>query len=292
MFGIATGGQSQARLSDDIETSDPKIVLRRLRRVLKTHALTRSLSRYSAGMVLSTDNIIEALREVNPAAQHQQKTWKVYADRMALWLSAVGYLEPTGDHGWKWEDRGEESVSSDNVMRRYSTRQPQRYRENILFIGDTSPSATVAALFWLSSQPPQRWSEIEAAGHRNGARVLVNLGLIRNDHGRYVVSALKSTDLRDLIIAVWNAANKEPVLELVCQFLGENQRASGQQVGGMVAAKYERNWSLASLQRIGNSLRQWGFWLIAGRNSSNELPVPPGHSKVSSEEVNEQPTLF
>ena len=95
MFGIATGGQSLVKLSDDIETSDPKIVLRRLRRVLKTHALTRSLSRYSAGMILTTDNIVEALREVNPAAQHQQKTWQIYADRMAQWLSAVGYLEPT-----------------------------------------------------------------------------------------------------------------------------------------------------------------------------------------------------
>jgi hypothetical protein len=293
MFGIATGSQSQVRLSDDIDSSDPKVVLRRLRRVLRTHALTKSLSRYSVGTVLTTDNLIQALREVNPAAQHQQKTWKIYAERMAQWLSAVGYLEPVGDTGWKWEDRGEESISPTNALiRRYYTRHPQRYRENTLFIGDTSPSATVAALVWLISQPPQRWADNSAAGHRNGARTLLNLRLIRNEHGKYHVTTFGSRDMKGLTASVWNAANKEPVMELVCRFLVEHPHANGQQVGEIVAQKYERKWTPASLQRIGSSLQQWGIWLIRGKDSGDELPVAPGRNKLSSSEHAEQLSLF
>lgn len=286
MFGIASGSQSQIRLSDDMESSDPKIVLRRLRQVLRTHALTRSLSRYSNGTILTTGQLIEALRQVNPAAQHQQKTWKIYADRMAQWLSAVGFLEPSGEHGWKWEDRGEDSISPTNALiRRYYTRHPQSYRENTLFIGDTSPSATVTALDWLISQPPKRWREIETAGHRNGARTLLNLRLIRNEHGRYHVTSLGGTDISSLNAAVWNAANKEPVMALVCRFLEMNPTASAQQVGEIVAREYERDWTPASLQRIGHSLRQWGMWLIAGKTDSDEVPVPPGRNKTASSEA-------
>jgi hypothetical protein len=291
MFGIATGSQSQVALSDDVESSDPKVILRRLRKMLKNHALTISLFRYDIGSVLTTDNIIDSLHNINPAAQHQNKTWKIYAERIAQWLSATGFLEPTGE-GWRLEDRGEESISPTNALiRHYYSRHPQRYRENTLFIGDTSPYRAVKALEWLLEQPPQHWAEIEKAGHRNGARTLLNLRLIKNEGGKYFVVASIAKDHEEMKSAVWNAALKEPAMELVISFLSENPTASGSEVGEIVASEYERDWTSASRERIGNSLRQWGAWLISGRQDLMILE-PPGRRGKNTDNQRSQLPLF
>ncbi|MFZ1754072.1 MAG: hypothetical protein WAU10_10020, partial [Caldilineaceae bacterium] len=75
--------------------------------------------------------------------------------------------------------------------------------------------------------------------------------------------------------SVYNAAKKEPVLELVVDFLTNNPTASGTDVGAFVAKEYEREWTEASLQRIGNSLKQWGRWLLLGKDSE-AIPRPLG----------------
>lgn len=275
MFGVAAGSQSQVRLSDDLESSDPKIVLRRIRRTLQSHALTLSLAQHSVGTILTLEHIIFSLQEINPAAQHQERTWQIYAERMTQWLSAVGFLEPVQD-GWKLEDRGEESISPTNALiRRYYSRHPRQYRENTLFIGDTSPLRTVKALSWLLQQKPQSWKEIEKSGHRNGARTLLNLRIIKNERGKYFVSEPIRNTESTTRQCVFNAAVKEPVLELVVDFLMDNPTASGTDVGAIVAKEYEREWTEASLQRIGHSLKQWGKWLLLGRDNE-AVPRPLG----------------
>ena len=278
MFGIAKGSQSQVALSDEVPSSDPKVILRWLRNSLKNHALTISLHRLEAKEVVTVQDIIDLLREINPAAQHQHKTWKMYAERMAQLLSATGFCEPIGE-GWQIEDRGEESISSTNALiRRYYTRHPQQYRENTLFIGDTSPYRTVQALEWILTQPPQDWRGIVKAGHRNGARSLINLRLIHNERGKYHLQISVDNIRHELNEAIWLAVSKEPVMELVIELLHQKPTASGREVGELVASRYEREWTLASIERIGNSLRQWAAWLIDGR-ATDTVPEPPGRAE-------------
>jgi hypothetical protein len=273
MFGVAEGSQSQIKLSKEMINSDPKEVLRALRRVLKNHALTLSLKRYEK--FVSVENIIEILQEINPAAQHQQRTWKIYGERMGQWLSATGYLTPAPG-GWRIEDRGEDSISATDIhVRHYFSRHPQRYRENTLFIGDTSPYKAVFTLEWLLSQPAITWSQIEAAGHRNGARTLLNLRLIRNHGGKYITSRTAKDETISPTKLVWEAAKKEPVVELVMNYLAQNPLASGEEIGRLVADDYERDWTPASEYRIGSSLLQWATWLIRGIRDGI-VPKPPG----------------
>ncbi len=81
MFGVAKGSHSRVKLDERMPGSKPELVLQRLRRELKHHALTIGLSKYEAASVTEED-IIELLKEINPAAQHQERTWKGYAKRM------------------------------------------------------------------------------------------------------------------------------------------------------------------------------------------------------------------
>lgn len=288
MFGIASRYQSQVALSNEIKSSDPKDVLRRLRQVLRNHALTISLFQSDAETVLSLEQIIDALKRINPAAQHQQRTWKIYAERMAQWLSATGYLQLMDNkQGWKLDDMGEESINPTNALiRRFYTRHPQQYRENTLFIGDTSPYRTAKALEWLVSRPAQTLEEISEAGHRNGSRTLLNLRLIRNENRRYVVvdNVAKDYDYSTGNQAIWKAASKEPVMELVIGLLERNHNASGADVGELVAKKYERVWTPSSQKRIGISLRQWGVWLITGKRTGT-IPAPPGRGETDTSQL-------
>jgi hypothetical protein len=245
--------------------------------VLLRHALTISLYQHGSGAVLKLDDIITSLRDLNPAAQHQERTWKIYAERMTQWLSAVGLLE-TQEEGWKLEDKGEESINPTSAqIRRYYSRHPRQYRENTLFIGDTSPHRTVRALGWLLEQTPKTWKEIETKGHRNGSRTLLNLRIIRNEGGKYrVAESLENSEMA-IVSSVFHAALKEPVMDLVMQLLVEDPTANTTQIGITVAAKYERDWTEASQQRIGSSLKQWGTWLLKGKNEDS-IPKPPGRA--------------
>lgn len=292
MFGIASGSQSKVKLSEDVVSSEPKIILRKLRKMLKNHALTISLFRFEIGSVVTTEIIINSLREINPAAQHQKRTWQIYAERISQWLSAVGFLEPVSN-GWKLEDRGEESINPTNALiRRYYSRHPQRYRENSIFVGDTSPYQVVKALEWLLDNPPQSWSEIGAVGYRNGANIMVKLRLIKNENGKYYVSIPLKKEFDEIKSVVYYAVLKEPSIELVISFLEENPTASGLAVGEIVAKEYDREWEVSSQRRIGNSLRQWAIWLMSGQRS-NMVPYPPGRqSEDSSDLQDELPLKF
>jgi predicted transcriptional regulator len=82
MFGLATFSEGHAFLDRSTEDSEPQQVLIRLRNTLRHHALRLELAKMEDGTVVNADTIIGLLKDLNPAAQHHSKTWKIYADRM------------------------------------------------------------------------------------------------------------------------------------------------------------------------------------------------------------------
>lgn len=282
MFGVATGGQSHAKLDERMADSNPEQVLQKLRHVLKHHALTMSLSKLEEGTWITDADIIDLLKEINPAAQHRERTWKAYADRMGQWLSATGYILP-GKGSWKIEDQGDVNAEFAKVSIGY-------YKQEGIFVGSTSPARTVEALEWLMSCPLQSWSEFGAAGYKNAATALRNLRVITNVDGKY--SLTKSYQKRKSSVEiVWDAASKETVLLKVIEYLRDHPSASGDTVGQFVNDEYGRIWSSASKRRIGNSLKKWAQWVMLGIDSDN-IPEPLGpRSKGKTQKV-DQPTLF
>jgi hypothetical protein len=281
MFGVATGGQSQARLDGSLAGSTPEQVLRKLRYVLKHHALTMSLSQREQGTWITEADIVNLLKEINPAAQHQERTWKVYVDRMRQWLSATGYIVP-GKGGWTVEDQGDVDTNFAKVSVGY-------YRQEGVFTGDSSPAKTVEALEWLISGPPRSWSEAKAAGYRNAAMTLRSLQVITNIDGKYSLTDHYERRRKAAVEIVWDAVSKETILLQLIDYLHSHPSASGDSVGQFVNDKYERIWSPASKLRIGNSLKQWAQWLMVGKQEGY-IPEPPG--RRSKSQKTGQLTLF
>ena len=97
MFGVAIGTPSKVRLDPSVEGSNPLQVLRQLRKVLKRHALTLIISSLNEGSLISGEDIVQFLKKINPTAQHRERTWQIYADRMAAWLTVTVFFEPKRD---------------------------------------------------------------------------------------------------------------------------------------------------------------------------------------------------
>ena len=282
MFRIVTVEQSAARLASPMEVSDQEKILQKLRRVLQRHALTMQLSNRDQGEIITTLDIIQLLKQINPAAQHQEKTWQTYAEKMGHWLSVTGYLIQR-ESDWKLVDQGK--VNLENVNK---TRKARRGGGITVFIGDTSPIKTLEALDYLRSNQPLSAKEIQEKGFRNGVAALRGLGVVKNELGSYSIIELTEFESRSSLEILWSAACNEQRIQLIIDYLKEHPTANGKSIGNYINRKFKCNWTSSSEMRVGNSLRQWASWVLIGM-SQGRIPEPLGHVKA---ETKDQPSLF
>ncbi len=278
MFDIATVDQSEVRLASSMEASDQEAVLQRLRHVLRNHALTILLSKRDPGKFIAMLDIINLLKEINPTAQHQEKTWRVYAERMVYWLSLTGYLVHEKGN-WKFEDQGKVDIEKINKSRKAG----RKTGGVTIFIGDTSPVKTVEALDYLRNNRLISNKEMEERGFRNALAVLRGLGVVKHELGRYLIVELTQHESKSSLEIVWDAACREKTIQLVIDYLKEHPTADSKVVGNYVNQEFKRNWSVSSEKRIGNSLRQWASWVLRGKQQG-QIPEPPGRIKAESED--------
>jgi len=283
MFGVAKRENSETILDEHVEGSDPESILRRLRQTLANHAVTINLKRNNKDVVISVSEIIEILKLINPTAQHRDKTWMIYADRICQWLAATGFISPTKG-GWIVEDRGEINPDATKISVGY-------YKDEHIFIGDSSPAYALQALDWLinNPNPVTSWSEFRENNIRNAAQSIRNLGIIINLNGRYVITEKYEKYISPLEI-LWAAASDDKTLQKAKFFLQENPLSTGRDLGRLVNRDFERNWSDSSIERIGNSLRQWAHWLLLG-GTCKDIPYPLG-ARYKKTSIDQQGKLF
>ncbi len=277
MFGVATGGPAQVRLDPSLNSSDPDVVLRKLRHIFRRHAVTMRLSKLSDGAVITMSDMIGLLKQINPAAQNRERTWNVYARRMGDWLCVTGYLLRTQE-GWLYRDQGKPNPAPPKARRRHG-----------LFLGDTSPSKTVAALEWLREMQPQSSTAIQREGFRNAVAVLRRLRLVETRKHRTCLA--RDAEEGPAAQIVWNAARSEPTLQKVVEHISQHATIGGSSIGQLVNDEYKRNWSLASRKRIGNSLKQWAVWILSGIDTK-QVPTPPGRRSRPESQPDAQRQLF
>lgn len=284
MLGIAKRDNSTVILDDSVEDPNPQSVLRRLRQTFSRHAVTISLKSNNNREIITEGNLIELLQQINPAAHHRKETWKIYANRIAQWLTAAGYLVPK-QNGWVVEDSGDINLEFAKISVGY-------YNEEHFFIGDSSPAYALQALEWLLSNPNPvtSWSEFESNNLRNAAQSIRNLGIIINTDGRYVITE-KFKNYQSALEMLWAAAITDKTLLKAKKILLENPTGSGNELGRILNRDFQRNWSESSITRIGNSLRQWAHWLILGDNTPNKIPSPLG-ARNQKTTTSEQAKLF
>jgi hypothetical protein len=268
MFGVATGSTARLRLDERVESSDAVHVLQRIRQVLRRHALTKSLAKFDHGRVIRLDDLIEALKATNRAAQHRARTWRLYAERMVRWLAATGFLAATED-GWVYFDRGSVSVPA-----------PRKRRTGV-FLGEAPPSKVLEAVSWLAANGPQTAQAIKAAGHRNAVSVLLRFGLAQTTD-RSVYALTKRACEGDPREAIWRAADSNDVIDRVARFLEVNPNASRVQIAEHMRLTMSPAWTPASKKRVGTGLWQWATWVIRGRDGNGVPPLPEGRPRMSS----------
>ena len=276
MFDIATVDQSEVKLASSIEISDEEEIMQRLRHGLRNHALTLRLSKRDPGEVITSENIIQFLKQINPTASHKEITWKLYAEKMVHWLSVTGYLVQKGND-WIFEDQGK--VNLEYIAK---TRKGRKFGGTTIFIGDTSPAKTIECLDYLKNNQPLSSQEIEEKGFRNALAALRGLGVVKHELGRYFVLESTKLESKSSIEIVWEAACNEKTIKSVVAFLKENPTVDRKAIGKYVDSTFKRNWSEGSVLRIGNALRQWGVWILTG-SQQKQIPKPPGRIKTSSE---------
>src|SRR3990172_6618784 len=95
-FGIAAVDGDGVLLDTHMKELSPRAILARIRIVFRRHALTSLLKENNASKPASQNQIVQYLKQVNPAAQHHSRTWQTYANRMVHWLHTLGFADRRG----------------------------------------------------------------------------------------------------------------------------------------------------------------------------------------------------
>ncbi len=259
MFGVAKGTPRTLALDERVASNESRQVLIRLRDVLRRHALMLRLARYEETEIVSQEQLVDELKATNRAAQHRARTWRIYAERISRWLRATGLLTQAPG-GFRVHDRGDVQSLKDRKAR------------NGKFLGEAPPQRVVEALLWLGCNSPKSVDEIKTAGYRNSVSVLSRFGIAtRTEDGKkIVVETTAQSDGAEK--AVWDAANRDPVLSVVVQLLETSPRVKPEVIADNLKEVVSMEWKAASKRRVGNALRRWAAWLIEGREN-NRVPA-------------------
>jgi hypothetical protein len=283
MFGVAIGTPSRVKLDPSGEGSDPMQVLRQFRKVLKRHALTLIISKLNEGSLITRQDIVKYLKKINPTAQHRERTWQIYADRMAAWLTVTGFLEPK-TNGWIYNDQGKINLQ---VARRIK----RQGRPHSIFIGDSPPHMALKALEWLKINEPITKDEILKKGFRNAFAVLGQLGMLRQEGGKFYRGNFVKESINKLHVLLWEAAKSDPTLQKVVEYIKKYPISKGIEIGKYINEEYQREWATGSIIRTGGSLRRWGIWILSGIDSK-DIPIPIARRNYKRTEKSKQISMF
>lgn len=273
MYGAAKESNWGATLHSDIASSSRDIVLERIRSVLKDHALYLALSSFDGTSVFNIGDLVKVLKQSNPTAQHRNLTWRSYADRMGQWLCAAGLLE-VDSNGWIMRDLGE---AAPLYAKRWG-RKKSGIRRRKAFQGEAPPERVIACLDWLSSAPEMTLADARTGGYRNALAVLVRFELVQtNVPARNSIRRTQTGVASEL--QVWSAAWKDPTLRQISAWLREQHSISGMEIGKRLAEERGELCTDASASRIGNGLRRWANWMIAGDEYAPPPAIPQRRSR-------------
>lgn len=277
-FGVISIVDNQITIDNHLSELDVRSILFDIRILFKRHALTELLKKHNISKPADIDQLIVYLKLINPTAQYHIRTWATYANRMVVWLHALGLISRQIDE-IRYKDYGD---ISDGDVKKWGGE-----RKRIVFLGDTSPAKVIEA-FDLLKQGTKSQISMKNMGLRNACFVLYRFRLIElTSAGEYrVQESVISSSSKKLI---WEEAGKEESIEVVKTILDQYPSSSPEQIGKYVAEKFSRDWKPASWKRVGNSLRQWAVWLSTPLGIDGAIPSPPGR-KISK--YNAHPTLF
>ena len=268
MFSLAERNGVKFKCHRSISAQDEDAMLQILREKMSKHALKISLYKNRSGQSISQNYIIETLKSCLPKATYNDKTWSIYSNRLIKILMSVGYLVNVGGK-FVVQDTGSPILDRTKIGNRGKQR-------GFIFSATASPASVCDALNIISDN--DCLNNLINNGYRNSLSVLKRFELISIVEESVTLNRVAIDKFGGFNEAVWTAAKNEPVIGDCIDFIQESPSISGPDLGEAISNKYGMGWTTGSVQRNGNSLKQWSLWVNEGVNTSN-IPAPPGRKK-------------
>jgi hypothetical protein len=268
MFSLAERNGVKFKYHRDMATHDEGVMLQVLREKMAKHALKISLYKNRSGQSVSQSFIIETLKSCLPKATYSDKTWSIYSNRLIKILMSVGYLVNVGGK-FVVQDTGSPIMDRTKIGNRGK-------QKGYIFSATASPASVCDALEIISGT--DCLNNLVIGGYRNSLTVLRRFDLISIVNDVVTLNRAAIDKFGGFNEAVWTSAKNEPVIIICIDLIQDSPSISGAALGEAISSEYEMGWTPGSLQRNGNSLRQWALWVNEGINTSS-IPAPPGRKK-------------
>ncbi len=268
MLGLAERKGMNFIIHRELGSSSNNDILDVLRCKLGKHSLKLILYKEKAGKVVSQAEIIQLLKLCLTKSKYSDTTWRTYTNKLINMFLQTGYLVRTGT----------KMVVQDTGAPRYEIEKYGRKgkRKGALFSATASPASVCDLLTLIKEE--SKLKKLNESGYRNSIAVLNRFDLIFIKEEDVELNEISIKKYGGLNEAVWTSCKNEPTVNVCIDFLDSNSRLTGPELGQLVSDKYGLKWTTASMQRNGNSLKQWANWVQQGIVES-KVPVPPGRSK-------------
>lgn len=268
MFGIAERKGTSFKYHRDLDAYTEHSILLKLRETCGKHSLRLAMYKTMAGKTVNKSVVVETLRKCLPTARFSDRTWITYANRLSNFFAHTGYFVRAGRQIIV-QDLGAPAIDWETLGRKGKTR-------GVVFTATASPASVCEVLKIIESSDDVK--AIISNGYRNSLSVLKRFELVSVDDNKIslnVTSINKHGGYRE---AVWTSAKNEPVVVKCIEKLNSNPDITGPELGKFASIEYGMTWTPASMQRNGNSLKQWAGWVKDGISHSL-IPTPPGRLK-------------
>ena len=247
MFALADkkGDQVIPAVQTEVPKDAGGVIARIIASTLSNHVLTIQIRKDIAkGTVITEQKLLELFDKALPYTSLRDDTKKVYALRLAKYLSAIRILEHARS-GWVLAD----DITGQLIMM-------PKVRGSGVFLGDAPPERVLELLNKLSKGPIPK-KDLTGLQLRNALASAIMLGLVRVEQGEVITKEA----VENPVDSVLKAARQSESVEIVSQLLSQDPQMVPMQVGTVLAEHFNLPWSDASKIRRGNALKRWTRWV-------------------------------
>lgn len=246
MFGLAE--RQENRIVSTVEFGPQKDLVSTIARVftsaLNNHVFTILLRKEVAKeSVITEQELLRLFDKAFPYASLREDTKRVYALRLAKYLTAIRFLERTG-RSWRVIDE----LSGPLVLM-------PKTRGSGEFLGDAPPEKVLEVMRKLADSPVRR-EQLNQSHLRNAVACAIVLGIANTRDGNVYMSKV-TKNLESLLRRV---VTKTKSFKIVSELVITTPHISAIEIGRSLSEKLDLPWSEASCLRRGNALRKWVRW--------------------------------
>lgn len=246
MFGIAERQEDHIFSTQEVgpQKNLVSILGGVLTSALNNHVFTILLRKDVAKeSVITEQDLLTFFDKAFPYASLRDDTKRIYALRLAKYLTVIRFLERT-DMGWRVID----DLSGQLVLM-------PKTRGSGEFLGDAPPEKVIEVMRKLTASPMRR-EQLNQLRLRNAVACAIVLGIAKTKGGNVYMSKV-TENLEELLRGV---VIKTKSFKIVSRLVKTTPLISAVEIGRALSEELKLPWSEATCIRRGNALRKWVRW--------------------------------